>query len=264
MTAPLICQASLPVHPWMEERRKRLPGLAPISTHDWLMQDDVFTAQMAYRDTLISTKPEQVYNCLPSGRDGAAELLSTLRTELPSTNPAYRLEDDYMVRADGGRINLSADDPLRVAGQLVQEDFALLKKSGDAHILVGGLICFPAHWTLSEKIGRSLFKLHAPVAAYDPSMGQRVERIFDNLRTEAPLERYNFLLYTNPDLHQPEPEASPKAMAPDAPIYVRVERQTLRRLPETQIIVFAIHTFLVPLATLPKSASNRLYTPNSE
>lgn len=260
----IICQKELPLYPWMDTQRARLPGLSPVSPASWLLQDDAFAEQMAYRDELMAGKRSDVYQCRPEGKAGALELLGVLRDELPRTSPGYSRDGHILTRADGAGIDLAVDDPLICAGRLVQEDFALLKKNGDQHVFVGGLICFPAHWTLSEKMGRSLAGLHDPVDPYDGSMARRVERIFDNLRVEAPLERFNFLLYTNPDLYQPELEESPMTVTPGAARYVRVERQTLRRLPETQIVVFAIHTFLVTSDTIPKSAYNRLCELDSE
>lgn len=258
LVSRIICQKELPFYPWMDTQHARLPGLSPISPEDWLLQDDVFAAQMAYRDELVADKRGDVYQCRPAGEDGARELLGVLTAELPRISHGYRLDGHILTRPDGAGIDLANDAPLVSAGRLVQEDFALLKKAGERHVFVGGLVCFPAHWTLSEKIGRSLAGLHAPVDPYDGPMAGRVERIFDNLRVETPLERFNFLLYTNPDLHQPEPETKPKTLAPGAPRFVRVERQTLRRLPETQTIVFAIHTFLVPVQGLPKDTLKQL------
>jgi len=34
----------------MEARHNGLPGLSPIPIADWLIQDDAFVTQMAYRD----------------------------------------------------------------------------------------------------------------------------------------------------------------------------------------------------------------------
>ena len=70
--------------------------------------------------------------------------------------------------------------------------------------------------------------------------------------------RANFLVYTDPDLHQPLPEGVAKRFDVSAPRYIRVERQTLRRLPQTKAIVFAIHTFQTPASTLSATSYARL------
>ncbi|MEO9971958.1 MAG: DUF3445 domain-containing protein [Hyphomonadaceae bacterium] len=232
---------------WMTPSGARLPGLSPIPTKDWLIRDDAFAAQLAYRDQLIRSKKDDVYQALPECEAAAGELLEILLSELPKTQ-AYSLEENTLTRPDGARIDTASGPPLLVAGQLAQEDFALLSKSGDTYRLIGAVICFPANWRLSDKIGKSLGGLHDPVAAFDANMEQRTHRVFDHLRADTPLQRANFLIYTNPDLHQPQ--RAPKTIAAGMPRYVRVERQSLRRLPKTGAIVFAIHTYLVPAATL--------------
>jgi len=247
MSAPLILQSRLPYKPWMTPRNTRLPGLSPIAIKDWLIQDDAFREQLAYRDQLIRTRQRLVCGRLPQAQDGAEELLETLRTELPKTT-GYGLNGTTLTRPDGIIIETGTDTPLLTAGQLAQEDFALLQKSGDTHKFVGGIICFPAHWRLADKLGKSLGQLHGPVDAFNKDISRRTERIFDGLHAETPLERANFLIYTNPDLHQPARAA--KTVTRGAARYVRVERQTLRRLPHTGIIVFAIHTYMTPASTL--------------
>jgi len=77
-----------------------------------------------------------------------------------------------------------------------------------------------------------------------------VERMLSAIRVEQPLGRANFLIYTDPELHQPREEGIAKPIDLTAPRYVRVERQTFRRLPETLAIIFAIHTFIVPASQL--------------
>ena len=62
---------------------------------------------------------------------------------------------------------------------------------------------------------------------------------------DRPLGRANFLIYTDPELHQPRGEGIDKPIDPNAPRYIRVERQSFRRLPETHAVVFAIHTYVV-------------------
>ena len=46
------------------------------------------------------------------------------------------------------------------------------------HILTGAVLCFPSSWTLSEKLGKPLLRIHMPVASYDSQMGARVQRMF--------------------------------------------------------------------------------------
>ena len=247
MIAPLILHERLPFYPWMRTGGVRLPGLSPISVEDWLKQDEVFAAQMAYRDALVRKRRGEVYAVLPEAEAGARELLSILLEELP-LRAGYNREGTRAIRPDGVAVETEGLPPLLAAGRLVQEDFALIVKAGSTHRLVGGMICFPANWNLADKLGKSLGGLHGPVEVFDAEMAKRTGRVFNNLRADTPLERANFLIYTNPDLHQPA--HAPKRLMTGADRFVRVERQTLRRLPRTGAIVFAIHTYLVRAGSL--------------
>ena len=118
------------------------------------------------------------------------------------------------------------------------------------HVLTGAILCFPASWTLAEKLGRGLPGIHGPVAGYAGDLAVRVQRLFDAIRPEAPLWRANALTYADPALHQPrrEGQTKPRTRGPDG--YVRSERQCLLRLPVSRAVVFSIHTYVVRADTL--------------
>ncbi|MEO1001470.1 MAG: heme-dependent oxidative N-demethylase subunit alpha family protein, partial [Pseudomonadota bacterium] len=80
----------------------------------------------------------------------------------------------------------------------------------------------------------------------------RVQRLFDGLRPGRPLWRANWLLYTDPALHAPRSEG--EGGHAGTPRYIRSERQTLVKFPETGAVVFSIKTDVVPLDALPDAA----------
>ena len=79
-----------------------------------------------------------------------------------------------------------------------------------------------------------------PVAEYDADLARRVQRLFDGVRPGKPLWRFNRLSYVDPDLHQPTRKQQGQQER-----FIRSERQCIIRLPQTQAVVFAIHTFVV-------------------
>lgn len=271
----MILQKHLPLTPWMEERGRRLPGLAPVALADWLLRDEVYAQQMALRDQLLCHSRDQVYQRLKDAGPGGEELLRCLVAELPQQE-GYEISGDIMRRPDGMAIELYKEDPLIVAGRLVQEDLIILEQRTVAtpvpgarpgtwrgvpscqYLLGQAIVCFPASWTLAEKIGRPMVTIHQPVMTYSDDIARRVDRVLDNLRPEQPLMRANFLVYTDPSLFQPRQQGEEKPLDPNLPRYVRVERQTLRRLPQTGAIVFAIHTFVVTPETLSRDETARL------
>ena len=99
-------------------------------------------------------------------------------------------------------------------------------------------------------------EVHAPVPGF--GAGSRnadlITRMFDHLRPDMPVIRWNWSLYGDDALFHPE-AASPDArrFGPDAQrIFVRLERQTLRRLPVSGDILFTIRIYVDPLAAVAR------------
>ena len=248
----LILQTTLPFAPWMDPRTNRLPGVLPLEGDDWLRVDEAFAAQMAERDRLLAEIPDQVHALLPQGVPAAQELYGRVLARL-ATEPGYGVGPDAVLRPDGVTVPLDPSQPLLTLGRLVQEDLCLLEAVGDEHVLTGANLCFPASWTLAQKIGRPLSAIHIPVPSYDDGITRRVQRMFDAIRPEQPLWRGNSLLYDDPTLFQPRLEGVHRPR-PVEKTYLRSERQCLLRLPETRAVVFTIHTYVLLRSNLPPEA----------
>lgn len=237
-----ICQQSLPFAPWLQPASRRLPGIQPLDMGDWLVVDEAFAAQMALRDQLLADRRAEVFGACDPAR--ARELLDLVLAHL---GPGYRVSRGSVIRPDGVEVGLESDHPLVVAARLVQEDLCLLEQPEGAreHVLSGAVLCFPASWTLAEKLGRPLTTIHDPVPDYSEGMAARVQRLFDALHPDRPLWRANALLYEDPTLHQPRRHGDARARPTGPPPYLRSERQSLLRLPLSRAVVFSIHTWVV-------------------
>lgn len=245
--APIL-QSRLPFLPWMDPRTARLPGILPVEGEAWLRVDDAYAAQMAERERLMAAVPEVVHALLPEGRPAAEELYATVLDRLTRME-GFRIGAASALRPDGLEVSLDPGQPLLTLGRLVQEDLCLMEQAGEEHRLTGGILCFPASWSLRQKIGRALVSIHRPVDSYDEGMARRVQRLFDAIRPGAALWRMNFLTYDDPALHQPRLEGQHRP-CPQGHFYIRCERQCLLRLPQTRAVVFTIHTYVVPADTL--------------
>ncbi len=251
-----ILQSRLPFAPWMDPRTARLPGVLPVEADDWLQLDDAFAGQMAERDRLIAGQPDIVHAMLPQGMAAATELYHSVLARLAHV-PGYRMATGRVQRPDGAEVALDPVRPLATLGRLVQEDLCVMERAGEEHILTGACLCFPASWSLSEKIGRPLTGIHTPVASYDGDIARRVQRMFDAIRVEQPLWRMNALVYVDPSLHQPRREADPRTDRRGG-VYLRAERQCFVKLPQTRAVVFSIHTYVVRTETLTQAERDGL------
>ena len=142
---------------------------------------------------------------------------------------------------------------------MVQEDLVLMLPRGEEYFLGAASLCAPSNWSLQEKFKSSLIGLHVHVPTYEKKIGSRVNSLFNNLPRERIFQRFNWSVYEDSKLFQPARSKSrierSKTITEDNAgdrLFIRVERQTIRRLPETGAIVFTIRVHVNPLLSIKK------------
>ena len=220
-----------------------IPAMRPV-VGPWLFCDMAYGAQMVLRRSLLETCERDVYAQTPGGLGAARGFLAMVLDVLPD---GFVVEQGDVVCPDGVRICLDWDAPLWSVGHMLQQDVCILEKQDAEHVLSGAVLCFPASWTLSEKIGKPLSMIHAPVTEYDTTIAARVQRMFDGARPDVALWRANALRYVDPALYQPRREDDPRIKHLADAAYMRSERQTVLRLPRSDAVAFVIHTTVVAL-----------------
>ncbi|MEM9584050.1 MAG: DUF3445 domain-containing protein [Pseudomonadota bacterium] len=254
MTA--ICQKSLPDAPWAQAQTRRLPGVQPLDPATWIVVDDAYASQMAERTRLLAESRSDVLQIQPDALPAARELLRMVLAHLGARD-GFEIGAANCTRPDGQTAVIDHGAPLETLCHLVTEDFCILQKRGTEHVLTAGLLCFPASWTLAEKFGHPLMRIHAPVDSYTDNMAKRVQRLFDAVRADRPLWRANAMLYHDPTLFQPRPEAAPRTERTGGD-YLRSERQCILRLPVSDAVIFSIHTRQVALGDLTPDQAEAL------
>lgn len=161
---------------------------------------------------------------------------------------------------------------LGVAGGLADaarsawEDMCLLTRRDGEEVyrLVGAAVAFPSDWRPADKIGLPLAALHAPIHGYQEQLAGGVDHFMARLKPGAIFGRANWFVSPTPALawHADRPPEVAFAHVTDTnageKLFVRCERQTLRRLPETGAVVFTIGVHLAPLGTLSTANLARL------
>ena len=158
-----------------------------------------------------------------------------------------------MVGVEGG---------LAEAALATHEDLCLLTRSDDEdqYRLIGAAVAWPTDWHPADKIGLPLRALHAPIAGYEEQLSTGVDRFMDILQPGQIFGRCNWFIAPTGERRwiadRPAGEAFAHVTADNAgdTLFVRSERQTLRRLPQTGAILFAIGVYVAPLGSL--SAAN--------
>jgi hypothetical protein len=150
-----------------------------------------------------------------------------------------------------GHVDPEFEGGLAQAALSVQEDLCILLP--DEHgqlVLAAACVCFPSHWKLADKMGKPAWDIHGPVPRYDDELAKKVDTFLDRLRPPAVMKRRNWTIHESPDLFAPHaPAAADHTIRPED-LWLRSERQTLRRLPETDAVVFTIRTQQVQIGVL--------------
>jgi hypothetical protein len=232
-------------------------GLFSLPLHNWIEVDRYINAHLSIKRHLLETRHEDVFKVLPESDAPSSELLTSLGDHLPRYHSSQfdRADDTIINNVTGETWELQTPSlhPLEVVGRLVQEDICVLTRRGDEEIyrLVGGVLCFPANWRLSEKIGCSILEVHEPVPGYAEKLAAPVNRFMQMLQPDKLVWRYNWLLLDDPALFQQDRLPMTGHITPENAgdtLWLRAERQTLRRLPLTKAIIFAIRTHVTPLS----------------
>ncbi|WP_163778552.1 heme-dependent oxidative N-demethylase family protein [Myxococcus vastator] len=147
--------------------------------------------------------------------------------------------------------------PLDWFGRQVQEDLLLLDGTREGFPLVAGQLCFPSGWCLGDKMGRPLLAVHAPVPQFNAKLGPSTLKLMEGLKPGRPVTRCNWAISVTERLDL-EPRTLPEwrhlfdGITPDNAgerCFLRLERQTLTRLPRTRAVLFTIHTYVAPVAS---------------
>ncbi|MEO1921017.1 MAG: hypothetical protein COW16_07300 [Sphingomonadales bacterium CG12_big_fil_rev_8_21_14_0_65_65_10] len=199
-------------------------GLAKLDESEWLQPDPNLQA----RAEGFADYPEGIQH-LPEGEAPGAELAT-------------------MLGLSGG---------LPEAAATHHEDMCLLtlREGEEQYRLVGAAVAWPSDWTPAEKLGLPLRALHAPIQGYEEQLATGVDNFMGKLKPGAIYGRCNwFIAATDAKRWVAEPPEVAFAHVTrenaGETLFVRSERQTLRRLPETGAILFTIGVYVAPLGTL--------------
>lgn len=249
-----------------------------------LLADGAATVDRFYA-TLAGEATEEGAAVLAAEQEVLALLLVHLEAHCGATHTVVRRADGRATavidRLSGQRFDVEAHKscPLKLAAKLVQEDFILLSEptAGEPARFVGGcaLFSFMEVGLRGERGNMNLSEplpfIHQNVPGFnDPTVGvgAKVALFLQQLVAGKPYFRTNWLLVPEKGLdpmryslsREPEdlsrepgdgPVGAVTYLAPHD-MHLRVELQSISRLPETGLILFTIHTYSDPLSSLSR------------
>jgi hypothetical protein len=150
-------------------------------------------------------------------------------------------------------------DPFEFMSRQVQGDFVLLDQRDETLYADGGFVTSQADWSLAFDVGMSWKEWHAPVPrATELGVMDRALKYLLNLQLGSPVRRLNWTMTVNPRLDT-SPENYPlwgadrNTVNPENvadKVHLRVELQTLFRLPRSNGVLFSVRCYLMSLREL--------------
>ncbi|KAK0713966.1 hypothetical protein B0T26DRAFT_650927 [Lasiosphaeria miniovina] len=247
---------------------------------DLIVIDRTYLEGITERRRIIAENAATVLGAIPQGHGAVMETYTYLLGEyLPARYPTMfelRTSTDgssttFINKVTSAEFPLSPppDDALaalRILAETVEDDMFLLVQQPDGtdsasageHMAVAFVCCHAGGFDPAEKLGKLLAAVHAPVPAYD-KIGPSMERFFARADVGKSVKRINWAIQTHANMFAPtgnhvhagDAAAVREAEPGDVDVAaarLRVELQTLSRLPRTRALLFSFKTYLYSLA----------------
>lgn len=222
-------------------------GVRPLDLHDWIERGPDADAIIADKARLCEKFPETVFAVLDEIEPESIEVATAVHEHLRERWP------DIYCDAD---LDLGLH-PLDAAARLIPEDLILMVERDGELVFGGGSVCSPNRWDLRSKLGLTMAAVHAPVAQLNEQLEAPIDRFFDRLTPERSFWRLGWGVSDSAALYSPVDGTAalrPVDPSPDQHV-LRVERETLRRFPKTNCVLFTIRTYVTPIIELTDDAT---------
>lgn len=239
--------------------------------------DEHYVAECEDKKITLEKDPDR-YLSLPHMMDAQWDTLELIMDSMSSDYP-----DQFTLTKDGdnwtwvnkplgitnqfvfGDATTLPMEPLEYIGRQVQGDWVVLDQRDNNLFADAAIVTSQADWSLAIDVGMSYQEWHGPVPiANEIGVFDRALKYLLNLQLGSPVRRLNWTMTINPRLDT-SPESYP-LWGPDRlsvtpenvgdKVHLRVELQTLFRLPRSNGIVFGIRGYLISMNEL---ATNPLW-----
>lgn len=240
---------------WKYHQHMSLKKLEP----DWWIElESTYRERITQRKQLYADHGKAIIDALPGSEQACKELMEMVIQFLCARYP-----NQFQVNWRSGLFrnhilgtwsNTRTVDALEFLLDHVPEDFLLTQQDAQTglYVLRAAVSCSAIGWRLQEKMGRPLHEIHEPVPDYKEKMQFSMDRYFSKMPCDKPIQRGSWSLEIGQPLysHPGHPHFNlresqlPELRVED--IYLRVDWQTLRRLPKSRAIVFNFKALFTP------------------
>ena len=140
----------------------------------------------------------------------------------------------------------------------------LLEQSGQTLRITAASNAYSTSGRLVAAVGHGMDWAHERVPRLTEKLGSRIDRVLGSIHAAAPCERFNWqitplatVFFPHDDPHAANAAAMHEVLdelrrnpgRAGELLWMRAERQTLRRLPDSKAVAFSLHTYSDPLSS---------------
>ena len=242
-------------------------GLLKIQSAEWFEVYDLKERafQLAAKKNFLANIHDDVFMADSSALRASIDTLNLMLTNLTTYQPELYSHQDDIIKLkphegfEGEEFTTNLTDntihPLDLAAKLVQEDLIVMlppNKEQEGWWLAAGSLAFPSRWSLKNKFRKTMDDIHAPVPFYKDQLKTPTNNFFNQMPYDDIFARHNWSLHDSPSLRQDgtkpiEVKTGINSKNAGECLWLRVERQTLRKLKGTGAILFTIRIHIYPL-----------------
>lgn len=247
-----------PYRPFRWEYHQNM-SLKRLEPDYWLELESSYRERIAQRRQIYALHGKRVIDELPGSEAASKELMEMVIQYLCTRYPQQFEFDEWTLTFRNHILNSTANistvHPLVFLLENVPEDFLITLEDPDTglYTLRAAVSTSAVGWNISQKIGKPLHDIHGPVPDYKEKMAFSMDRYFSKMPCNKPIQRGSWGLEIGEPLYLQTDESdwshrqhqNPNLSLSD--IYMRVDWQTLRRLPKSRAIVFNFKALFTPV-----------------
>ncbi|KAH8815240.1 hypothetical protein F5884DRAFT_817639 [Xylogone sp. PMI_703] len=225
----------------------------------WLEIENTYIDRVKQRQDLYAQYGKRVLQYLPGSELACKEIMEMCLQFYCARYPQYfSLSEDkktFHNRILKTDTDIKSMHPLEVLINNVPEDFGIMLRNDKdgMYYFRAGVICSSLGWNVDTKIGMQLREIHNPIPDYKEKMQFSMDRFFSKMPVNSPIQRGSWGLEIGEPLFMPAGHPHEKfreMQKEDLTIdecNLRVDWQTLRRLPLSSAIVFNFKALFTPV-----------------
>ncbi|GMM30371.1 hypothetical protein DAMA08_031160 [Martiniozyma asiatica (nom. inval.)] len=226
-----------------------------LDVNNWLDMDKYYYEYIKEKERVYHTYGKDNIDWLPGSEESCLELMEMVKSHMMKRYPLLFTTQDngehVKNELTGEILDFSLplkDHPLIYVSKMAKEDFYIVHKCDDGqHRLMAAAVPFPGgSFGIKYKLGKTLDVIHTEVPYYETKLKPSMERWFARMKASDLVERaswyisWDHKLLLNNVYALKEGDTVSSDVKPTE-FNVRVERQTLRRLPKSNAIIFTNH-----------------------